>query len=153
MAEMLDTTAVENEKKALQLLVDEYQKADDNDKELLRDAIQAQAEKLDAVCKDLQAKADAIKPPDAPEDPAKKAVVEVVLTPEQRARVKEKTGIDVPSVRISDPTSNLTKNMPAMKPEFIEERAIHQANVFKKLVAEAEETADTDDEIDENDEV
>lgn len=144
MAELLDTTAVENEKKALQLLMDEYQKADGNDKELLMDAIQKQAAKLDAVCQELQDKADAINPNVESDDPALKAVVEVVLTPEQRARVKEATGIDVPTVRIPDPTSNLTKNMAAVKPEYIEERAILQAKLFKKMVAEAEDIAEAE---------
>ncbi len=144
MAELLDTTAVENEKKALQLLMDEYQKADANDKDLLMDAIQKQAAKLDAVCQELQDKADAINPNVESDDPALKAVVEVVLTPEQRAHVKEATGVDVPTVRIPDPTSNLTKNMAAVKPEYIEERAILQAKLFKKMMAEAEDIAEAE---------
>ena len=150
MPEMLDTTAVENEKKALQLLMDEYQKADQNDKELLMDAIQKQTEKLDAACKELQDKADAMNPDSEEDDPASHAVVEVVLTPEQRKRVKDITGIDVPSVRIPDPTSNLTRNMASVEPEIIEERAIHQAKIFKKLVAEAEDSADAQENLNES---
>ncbi len=145
MAEMLDKTAVENEQKALQLLMDEYQKAEGNDKEQLMEAIQKQAEKLDAECQKLQAEADSLTPKDDEDDPAIQAIVEVVLTPEQRARVKEITGIDVPTVKLSDPTSNLTQNMASVNPDDIEERAIHQAKLFKKLMAEAEDIAEVEE--------
>ena len=135
---ILDMSAVQNEQKALQLLANEVQNAKDDDERDMRIAeIQKSAAKLDALCKDLQAQADAIKPEIEP--PASvDAVVEVVLTPEQRKRVLEATGIDVPSVRIPDPTSDLTQNMKEVQPEFIEECAMKQANIFKQLVADAE---------------
>lgn len=143
----LDTTAIENEKNALKLLADEVQKATDDDtREMLVAEIQKSAEKLEKLCAELQAEADKIAPPEALDAP--QAVVEVVLTKDQRQRVLEKTGIDVPSVRIPDPTADLTKNMSIIQPEFIEECAIKQAENFKQLVADAEEAAEdySDDE-------
>lgn len=146
----LDTTAIENEKKALQLLADEIQKAPDDDtREMLAAEIQKTAEKLEKLCAELQTEADKLAPPD--EDDLTNAVVEVILTKEQRQRVLEKTGIDVPSVRIPDPTADLTKNMSIMKPEFVEECAITQAENFKRLVADAEEAAEAEaDDADDN---
>ena len=145
----LDTTAIENEKKALQLLADEIQKAPDDDtREALAAEIQKTAEKLEKLCAELQAEADKLAPPN--EEDLTNVVVEVILTKEQRQRVLEKTGIDVPSVRIPDPTADLTKNMSIMQPEFVEECAITQAENFKRLVADAEEAAENeaDDEED-----
>ncbi|MBQ4360763.1 MAG: hypothetical protein II767_10945 [Proteobacteria bacterium] len=140
----LDTTAIENEKKALQLLADEIQKATDDDtREMLAAEIQKTAEKLEKLCAELQAEADKLAPPE--EDDLTNAVVEVILTKEQRQRVFEKTGIDVPSVRIPDPTADLTKNMSIMQPEFVEECAITQAESFKRLVADAEEAAEKEE--------
>lgn len=136
---ILDTSAIENEKKALQLLANEVQNCkDDDERDALMAEVQKSAKKLEELCAELQKEADAIKPP---EDEKKllDAVVEVVLTKDQRRRVLEATGIDVPSVRISDPTSDLTRNMQHIQPEFIEECAMKQANLFKQLVSDAEE--------------
>ena len=136
----LDTTAIENEKKALKLLTDEVQKAKDEDqRNMLMEEIHKSAQKLQTMCEELQAEADKMRPP-LEERISVAAVVEVVLTKEQRQRVLEKTGVDVPSVRIPDPTGQLTKNMPRMDPALIEESAISQANAFKELVADAEES-------------
>ena len=137
-----DTTAIENEKKALQLLAAEMQKATDEDqRDMLMGEIKKSADKMQAMCEEMQAEADKIRPPEVV-DAAVHAVVEVVLTPEQRRRVLEETGIDVPSVRIPDPTGELTKNMPSMDRSFVEKCAISQANAFKQLVADAEESAE-----------
>ena len=135
-------TAIENERAALMVLMDEMSRVkDDDEREELGDAIKAQAEKLQKMCEDLQAQADALAQ-EKPKDNLTDAVVEVVLTPEQRARVLEKTGIDVPSVKIPDPTSELTNNMAFVKPEFIEQRAIMQAENFKRLIETMPETED-----------
>ncbi|MBQ9396859.1 MAG: hypothetical protein IJU23_15265 [Proteobacteria bacterium] len=139
MAKTLDTTAIENEQKALQMLADEVQKAkDDDERDALVAEIQKTAARLEAMCKELQDDADAMKPEDE-KDPKLDAVVEVILTKEQRKRVLDATGIDVPSVRIPDPTAELTKNMNNIEPEFIEKCAMSQAEIFKQLVADAEE--------------
>ncbi len=142
MAKTLDTTGIENEQKALQLLANEVQNAkDDDERDMLIAEIQKSAAKLEGLCRELQAQADEMVPKQE-ENPNINAVVEVVLTKEQRQRVLEATGIDVPSVRIPDPTADLTKNMHEIQPEFIEECAISQANTFKQLVADAEEAAE-----------
>lgn len=136
---ILDTTAIDTEKKALELLANEIQNCkDDDERDMLMAEIQKSAKKLQELCDDLQKQADDIK---QPEDDKKvvDAVVEVVLTKEQRQRVLAATGIDVPSVRISDPTADLTRNMQHIEPEFIEECAMKQAELFKQLVADAED--------------
>ena len=139
MAKLLDTSAIENEQKALQLVCDEMQQAkDDETRDALAEQIKILAENLEKMCADLQAEADKLTPPDN-EDINMKAVVEVVLTPEQRKRVLETTGIDVPSVRISDPNATLTRNMKFIQPDFIEECAIEQAEHFKRMVADYED--------------
>ena len=133
-----DTTDIENEQKALQLLANEVQNTkDDETRDMLIAEIQKSAQKLQDMCQELQARADQFKPPQ--NDVNMDAVVEVVLTPDQRKRVLDATGIDVPSVRIPDPNATLTKNMGTMKPEFIEKCAMSQAEAFKRLVADAEE--------------
>lgn len=136
---LLDASAIQNEQKALQLLCDEMQQAkDDETREALAEQIKLMAANLEKMCAELQAEADLIAPPDT-DDVNIKAVVEVVLTPEQRKRVLETTGIDVPSVRISDPNATLTKNMKHIQPEFIEECAIEQAEHFKSMLADYED--------------
>lgn len=135
-----DTTAIENEKKALELLASEVQKAkDDDQRNMLMAEIQKSAQKLETMCAEMQAEADKIRGANKVQSHVD-AVVEVMLTREQRQRVLEQTGVDVPSVRIPDPTGDLTKSMPTMEPGFIEESAISQANAFKELVADAEES-------------
>jgi len=139
MAKTLDTTGIENEQKALQMLANEVQKAkDDDERDALIAEIQKTAAKLEAMCKELQDQADEMKPTDE-KNPNLDAVVEVVLTKDQRKRVLDATGIDVPSVRIPDPTAELTKNMHNIEPEFVEKCAMSQAEIFKQLVADAEE--------------
>ena len=140
MSKTLDMSAVQNEQKALLLLADEIQKCDDDDtRELLAAEIQKSAEKLQALCNELQAEADSMAQ-DAPK-PNTDAVVEVVLTKDQRALVLEKTGLDVPSIRIPDPNADLTRNMKDIDPDFILDCALKQADKFKRFVAESEEEA------------
>ena len=116
-----DTTAIENERKALQLLAEEVQKTDDADaRDALIDAIQKSADKLKSMCEALQAEADKVVVPKI-DNLDVDAVVEVVLTPEQRSRVLKAFGVDVPSVRIPDATGVLTKNMAHIEPDYIEE--------------------------------
>ncbi len=142
---MLDASGVENERKALQLLCEEMQNAKDADtRDALMEQIQATAAALEKLCEKLQAEADEIAPPETDEVNLN-AVVEVILTPDQRRRVLEITGIDVPSVRIPDPTAELTRNMQFIKPDFVEECAIEQAENFKRLVADFEEAQDEED--------
>ena len=132
-----DTTAIENERKALQLLAEEVQKTDDADaRDALIDAIQKSADKLKSMCEALQAEADKVVVPKID------TVVEVVLTPEQRSRVLKAFGVDVPSVRIPDATGVLTKNMEHIEPDYIEECAMKQAKAFKEMCEEIEKAAE-----------
>ena len=145
----LDTTAVENEQKALMLLAEEVQKAPDQEtRDALIAAIQESAAKLQKLCDELQAQADAMAPkPDSADGEEVNPVVEIVLTRDQFARVKEETGVEVPSVRIPDPDGTITKNMAFIEPDFVYECALNQARAFKEMLAEAEENAKTEEEF------
>ena len=59
--------------------------------------------------------------------PPPKGELEVVLTPDQRARVKKLTGVDMQSVVIADEAGVLSKAMPYTKPHDIEQLAISEA--------------------------
>ena len=59
--------------------------------------------------------------------PPPKGKLEVVLTPDQRARVKKLTGVDMQSVIIADEAGVLSKAMPHPKPRDIEQLAINEA--------------------------
>ena len=134
---MLDTSAIDNERKALQLLTEQVQQCSDDERDFLMNEIHKSAEKLQKMCDELQAKADEIAATAPKPQVDLEAVVEVVLTREQRDRVLAQTGIDVPSIRIPDPTAALTKNMVHIEPEFVEKCAIEQAERFKMLVEDA----------------
>lgn len=137
-----DTTAIENERKALQLLAEEVQKTQDADaRDALIDAIQKSADKLKTMCEELQGQADKVVVPQI-DNLDVNAVVEVVLTPEQRSRVFEAHGVDVPSIRIPDATGVLTKNMLHIEPDYIEECAMKQAKAFKEMCEEIEKAAE-----------
>ena len=146
----LGTTAIDNEKAALLLLINEMQNAsNDEERDNLKEALETQAAKLQSLCDELQAKADDIIK-DNPKNESMDAVVEVVLTPEQRSRVLAKTGVDVPSIKIPDPSSELTKNMQYVQPDFIELRAIIQAENFKQLMEDMEQASAESTEEEEN---
>ncbi len=59
--------------------------------------------------------------------PPPKGKLEVVLTPDQRQRVKKLTGVDMPSVVIADEAGVLSKAMPYTQPRDIEQLAINEA--------------------------
>lgn len=58
--------------------------------------------------------------------------VEVVLTPEQRARVQRETGVTMSTVLLSDPGGELNAAMPLQRPEQIEKEAMAQARAQKQ---------------------
>lgn len=125
-----DTAAIENERKALELLTAEIQKTQDADaRDALLDAIRKSADKIAAMCAELQERADKIAAPKI-DTLDVNAVVEVVLTPDQRERVLKAFGVDVPSVRIPDANGVLTRNMAHITPDYIEECAMKQAKAF-----------------------
>ena len=59
--------------------------------------------------------------------PPPKGKLEVVLTNEQRERVKKLTGVDMKSVLIADEAGVLSKAMPYTRPRDIEQLAINEA--------------------------
>ena len=148
MSEKFDLTAIQNEQKAIMLLTEEVQKTSDaEERDALVAAIRKSAEKIQAMSAEMQARADAVTVPKV-ENFDIKAVVEVVLTPDQRKRVLEAYGVDVPSVRFPDSTGTLTRNMKNIEPDYIEECAMKQAKAFKDMVAEAEAAAESEAEAD-----
>lgn len=138
MAGIGDLSAIENERKALEVLSKEVQKTSTPQE---RDALMAEigrtAARLQGMCEKLQQEADKVVVPKV-ENLQVDAVVEVILTPAQRQRVLEKTGVDVPSVRIPDSTGALTKNMRHIEPDYIEACAMKQAEAFNRMVAAAQ---------------
>lgn len=57
--------------------------------------------------------------------------IEVVLTPEQRARVLRETGVAMTTVMISDPTGVVNAAMPVTDPAVVEAEALRQAALSK----------------------
>ena len=126
---------IQNEQKALLILIESLQGAQSfDDKQAMMPMINEQTKKLT----DLLAEFEKEHPAREIDTNAILPVVEVVLTPAQRRRVKEQTDIDVPSVRIPDPDHTLTTNMEHIDPDFIEQKALEQANAFKKMMEEQE---------------
>lgn len=137
-----DTLAIDNERKALLVLTEEVQKTQDEDaRDALIDAIKQSAKRLEAMCAEIQHEAEQITVPKIDHLDIH-AVVEVVLTPPQRARVLEAYGVDVPSVRIPDSTGVLTQNMAHIAPDYIEECAMKQAKAFKEMCEDLEKAAE-----------
>ncbi len=132
----LDASKIENERKALMVLAEAVQNCSDEERPMLMEEIKKTAEKLQSLCDELQAEADQMAAA-LPQDEELNVVVEIVLTPDQRKRVLEATGVDVPSVKIPDPDALLTKNMQHVEPEFIEMSAMEQAKRFKSMVEDA----------------
>jgi ABC-type ATPase with predicted acetyltransferase domain len=66
--------------------------------------------------------------------------VEVVLTPEQRARVHRETGVSMTTVLLADSGGEINASMPTRRPEQIETEAIRQARA-QKASREAREGA------------
>ncbi len=87
--------------------------------------IQAVAAQLQAMGDQLGAMARALEEQHGPPPP--RAMVEVVLTPEQRGRVVEKTGVDLASIRIADDGGATSQTMPLMDPRRIEFYALKEA--------------------------
>ena len=109
---------VNNEREALVLLIAELPKAEDQEQfDQILELITAQAAVLEATVKECSDQID--KTYNTPESQASEGAnpkVEVVLTPEQRQRVFEVHGVDLPSVIISDPIDKeLYSQLPFVK--------------------------------------
>jgi hypothetical protein len=131
-----DIDQVMAERDALQLMVDQLEKAEDYEQmEQMLGLIQAQAAQLEGVAAeygaDMQAQAAAYDATGV----SVRGKTEVLLTPEQRERVKEQTGVDMPSVILSDPVGAVAISMPETAPAIIEAEAIKVAEEFNRMVA------------------
>jgi hypothetical protein len=87
--------------------------------ELVQQAEQ-QAKELEAIATvfDAQMRGQAKTP---------KGGTEVVLTPEQRARIMKETGVTMMTVVIEDPSGTVNQGMPSTRPAAIEAEALRQA--------------------------
>ena len=92
------------------------------------DQLLATARQLEADGAELQALALAFESQEkAKAPPERKAGTVVVLTPSQRARVKEETGIEMTEVMLPDNEGIMAQMMPNTHPKTIELRALEQA--------------------------
>jgi hypothetical protein len=104
---------------------------DEKDPERLKEM----AEQLQARCKDLEKMAKALEARFAPPE-AQGEEVRVVLTPDQKARITEQTGVGVEVVILHDTKKKpWSKEMPRIEPREIEKMAAKQA-AQSKLVSE-----------------
>jgi flagellar capping protein FliD len=94
--------------------------------------LQALGSELEQLAAQLQAQSTA-------GTAARSGSTEVLLTPEQRSRVREATGIDLESIRIPDPTGISVHSMPLATPAQIEQRALQEAQ--RRQAAAAGEAA------------
>lgn len=98
------------------------------------DKIQAATQELERDGRELEALAKAFEAQElAKAGPPPRGALEVVLTPAQRARVKQLTGVDMASVVISDEAGVLSKAMPTTDPRDIELHAINEARRLAAL--------------------
>ena len=61
--------------------------------------------------------------------------IEIVLTPEQRARILERTGVDLPSFIAPDELGVMARTMPRMDPRLVEALATNEAERKKVALA------------------
>lgn len=137
--EKISLSDIDNERKAMLVLAQELQSTTDDE---TRDALMAEIKRC---AEKIQSMAETLTQDVKGEAPQKieqvDAVVEVVLTKEQRKKVFDAYGVEVPSIRIPDAAGVLTKNMNHISPDYIESCAMNQAKAFKEMVAEAEAEA------------
>ncbi|OIP36242.1 MAG: hypothetical protein AUK47_15505 [Deltaproteobacteria bacterium CG2_30_63_29] len=139
---------VKEEQKALQLMIEELNKTSDPEQfNQILAMIEAQAAKLkatavaagDAIVASVGGTEGLASP--LLEGPRPK--VEVLLTPEQRQKVFDETGVNMESVLIKDDTGARTSTMRQTTPPEIEFQAIEQAHEFNRMV-EAQKTISQD---------
>jgi len=146
MADEVTLEDIEEEQKAIALLSDELTNAETPEQiEQLTAMIAEMAAKLEAMCESFE---DQVREehPEAFDDDGelkeeKPPRVEVILTDSQRDRVREETGVDMPSVLIDDPDGTLTRTMEHSEPEEIEEIAVRKAIEFVAMSKAIEEAA------------
>lgn len=90
--------------------------------------IQSVTAELEREGRELEALAKAFETQElAKAGPPPRGRLEVVLTPAQRARIKQLTGVDLPSVVVPDEMGVLSQAMPSTDPRDIELLAINEA--------------------------
>jgi hypothetical protein len=96
--------------------------------------IQRITAELEAEGHELEALARAFEKQElAKAGPPPKGKLEVVLTKDQRERVKKQTGVDMPSVVVADEAGVLSKAMPHTSPRDIEQLAMNEARKLASL--------------------
>jgi hypothetical protein len=113
--------------KQLELLMAEAAAESDPEKALiLAQRLAAEGQALEAMGEKLREQTKA---------PGMAGTIEVVLTPDQKARVKEKTGVTLETIRIPDEVGALNQSMPVIRPSAIEPYAMAEA---ERRAAQAE---------------
>ncbi len=102
----------------------------------LAEEMRVEAAELERVALAFQAKMDK-------ESSRARSTFEVVLTPDQRQRIRAKTGVTMESILIDDATGVLNASMVSTKPQVIEAYALREAE-RRKLEGPAKEAAKRD---------
>jgi len=97
----------------------------------LAPALQAKGEELEALARRFEAQMEAKFGPRAA------GMTEVVLTEEQRERIRARTGITLETILIPDEAGLAAQTMPTTDPRVIEEQALVEAE-RRKAAAEAD---------------
>jgi hypothetical protein len=120
--EPLDLGELDREQAELMRLVDDMTAEPDGDrKQALVKRISEQSERLQRLCDDLERRARA-------EARDLRGTFDVELTAEQRATVKERTGVTMDRLSIEDDGGGLISVMPTMGREQILELALEEAD-------------------------
>jgi hypothetical protein len=95
----------------------------------IAEKVSAEAKALEALGKQYQAEEQ--------RRVGRRGFVEVVLTPEQRRRIQDQTGVLLETVVLPDESGAQSQAMPMSDPRIIEQLALHEAG-RRKLAAEAD---------------
>ena len=85
------------------------------------------AQQMEREAKELEGVAEVFDARMRTQSKTPKGGFEVVLTPDQRARIMKETGVSMMTVFIEDPGGSLNKTMPMARPAEIEAEAMRQA--------------------------
>jgi hypothetical protein len=91
------------------------------------DKVTEVAKRAEAAGRELEAMGKAYIEQNRAADAGKRGFIEVVLTPEQRKNVQQKTGVFMESLLIQDDEGIEALGMPTQDPRIIEVRAIQEA--------------------------
>ena len=143
---------IQQEQQAMQIMIEELNKTTDQDAfQLIVAELQEAGERLRALAAAFQAQfleeyAEFLS--EEGESKTASAKIEIVLTPGQRRRVFDETGVDMPSLLLNDEVGAWAMNMDTTKPDEIEPLAIQRAHEFNEMVAaQAEAQKELDDAV------